>query len=395
MTGRPVVISYNSCRYVYTFRMPLIRALRADGWPVVVVAPRDEYTTRVAGEGVAFREIALEPKGRNPVRELATLRAYRTTYAELAPAIVLQYTVKPNIYGSIAARRLGIPVVNNVTGLGTLFSGGLLQVFGQLLYRWAFRGAELIFFQNPDDQKLFVDAGIADPRRCELLPGSGVDPLHFAPRPRPEGPFTFLYLGRLLRAKGCEAFIEAARMLRKRRSGQLGDLRFVLLGLHDPADPQMIDARILEGAIADRIVEHPGATDDVRSPIAAADCVALPSWYREGVPRSLLEAASMGKILIAADSVGTREPVEDGKNGFLCRPRDAGDLCRAMEAVLDLEPDERKRMEAESRRIALERFDERIVIDRYLAAVRRLARGEPQTVRRPATARAGRGATRG
>lgn len=393
MTGRPVVISYNSCRYVYTFRMPLIRALRGEGWPIVVVAPRDEYTDRVAGDGIAFREIALEPRGRNPVRELATLRAYRTIYAELDPAIVLQYTIKPNIYGSIAARRLGIPVVNNVTGLGTMFSGGPLQAFGQFLYRRAFRSAELVFFQNPDDQKLFIDAGMVDSRRCALLPGSGVDPLHFAPRPRLEGPFTFLYLGRLLRAKGAEAFIEAARTLQGRRSGQL--FRCVLLGTHNPSDPDMIEAHTLERAIADGIVEHPGTTDDVRPTIAAADCVVLPSWYREGVPRSLLEAASMGKILVAADSVGTREPVEDGKNGFLCRPRDTSDLCRAMEAVLDLAPAKRKRMEAESRRIALERFDERIVIDRYLDAVRRLARGEPRTARRTSEVSAERGATRG
>jgi glycosyltransferase involved in cell wall biosynthesis len=369
--ARPVIISCNSCWYAYNFGLPLIRAILASDHRVVVLAPRDEYTDRMVATGAEFRHLKLEAKGRNPLRELATVRAYRKAYRELNPAIVLHYTIKPNIYGSVAARRLGIPVINNVTGLGTLFNGGLAEKLGRLLYRWAFNSVELVFFQNPDDRELFISGELMCPDHCDLLPGSGVDLDRFAPQPRPEGPFTFLYIGRLLKAKGVQDFIDAARLLRLRRGLKI-PLRFVMVGEHDPADIYMVDSAILEAAIAEGVVEYPGTTSDVRPFLTAADCVVLVS-YREGVPRSLLEAAAMGRPLIAANSVGTREPVEEGRNGFLCRPKDPADLCRAMEAMLDMSADEREQMGAESRRIALERFDKHIVIDKYQAAMALLA----------------------
>ena len=322
MRNNHVVIAYNTCWYVYNFRLPLIRALLREGWRVTVLAPRDEYTDKVLQTGAAHRHIAIEPKGTNPLRELTAISKFKKAYLELSPAVVLQYTIKPDIYGSIAARGVGVPVINNITGLGTMFSGGLKEMLVRALYRYSFTRAEMTFFQNPDDRALFLKHAIVKAERTALLPGSGIDPELFAPRPRGHGPFTFLLAARLLKAKGVEDFVTAARRVKATH----GNARFVLAGSHDPQDSEYADSFMLSCAEKDRVVERVGHVDDIRPLIASADCVVLPSYYREGVPRSLLEAASMGKPLIAADSVGTREPVRDGENGLLCSPRNPTDL---------------------------------------------------------------------
>jgi glycosyltransferase involved in cell wall biosynthesis len=366
-----IVIAYNTCWYVYNFRLPLIRALLKSGWRVTVLAPRDEYTGRVVASGAAHRHLELEAKGTNPFRELMAVGNFKAAYRELAPAVALQYTIKPNIYGSIAARGLGVPVINTITGLGTMFAGGPKELFVRLLYRFAFARADLAIFQNPDDHKLFLKLGIVHDERTAISPGSGVNPEYFSPQPRGSGPFTFLLAARLLRAKGVEDFIAAAREVRAKHQ----DMRFVLLGRHEAADPEYADPEQLARAVMDGTVERPGHVDDIRPFIASADCIVLPSYYREGVPRSLLEAASMGKPLIAADCVGTREPVRNGENGLLCRPRDPADLAAKMRTMITMLPEKRDAMGASSRRYMVERFDERIVIRTYLEAVDRLAGG--------------------
>jgi glycosyltransferase involved in cell wall biosynthesis len=364
-----VVIAYNTCWYVYNFRLPLIRALIGHGWRVTVLAPRDQYSVRVEAAGAAHRHISLDQRRINPLRELAARRLFKQAYADLKPAVALQYTIKPDIYGSIAARYLGIPVINTITGLGTMFSGGLKESATRLLYRYAFSKADLVFFQNADDRDLFISGGMMRADRAVLLPGSGVDTDRFSPRPRGLGPFTFLLAARLLRAKGVEDFIVAARILKARHPAT----RFVLLGSHDENDPEFADAGMVRKAVEDGTVEGPGHVDDIRPFIAGADCVVLPSYYREGVPRSLLEAASMGKPLIAADSVGTREPVRNGVNGLLCLPQDPVDLASKMEEVMTLPTGRLSEMGAASRGMMIEQFDERIVLDAYLKAVERLA----------------------
>jgi glycosyltransferase involved in cell wall biosynthesis len=372
-----IVLAYNTSWYVWNFRMPLIAALRGRGCELIVLAPRDEYTDRIVASGVAHRDIKLAAKGRNPLRELATIGAFARAYRQLKPDLVLQYTIKPNIYGSIAARCLGIPAINNVTGLGQAFERrGALQAAVRLLYRFAFRKVDKLFFQNPDDLGLFVRGGLAARERCGLLPGSGVDLERFRPASLPavggraEGPCTFLFVGRLLEAKGVGVLLEAAALVKAKRP----DAVVRLLGKRDDADPGAVDPRALDAAIAAGLVEHAGMSDDVRPQLAACDCVVLPSYYREGTPRSLLEAAAMGKPLVAADTVGTREPVVDGKNGFLCRPKDPADLAAKMLAMIDASPERRRAMGAASRALAETRFDEKIVLKAYVETVERILR---------------------
>ena len=369
LNNNHVVIAYNTCWYVYNFRLPLIRALIKGGWRVTVLAPRDEYTDRVLETGARHRHIEMEPRGTNPIRELATIRRFKAAYRELSPVVSLQFTIKPDLYGSIAARSVGVPVINTITGLGTMFSGGPKELLARVIYRYAFARADLTLFQNPDDRALFLKLGLVKEKRAGLLPGSGVDSERFSPRPRGNGPFTFLLAARLLRAKGVEDFIGAARSVKSRHA----QTRFILAGSHDPGDPEYVDSSLLASAERDGTVDNVGHVDDIRPLIASSDCVVLPSYYREGVPRSLLEGASMGKPLIAADSVGTREPVRDGQNGFLCEARSPEDLASKMESMITMSGGQREAMGSASRAYMIERFDERTVIGTYLEAVARLA----------------------
>jgi glycosyltransferase involved in cell wall biosynthesis len=362
MTSPHILLVYNGCWYVWNARRPLIAALKEKGYRITVLAPRDGYSDRLAGIGVGFREISMDAKSVNPFRDLATFRELYRAYQAERPQLILHYTIKPNIYGSIAARFLKIPAVNNVTGLGAAFEHrGPLQSLVRMLYRFAFAKVPRVFFQNGDDKALFLDGKLIRPEQADLLPGSGVNPAYFAPRPRPEGPFTFLFVGRMLKSKGVEEYIRAAGLVRE----EYPQTRFLLVGPYDEEDPYSADYTLMTEAARAGTIELPGPTDEIRDFLAAADCVVLPSRYREGVPRSLLEAASMAKPLIAADSVGTREPVTEGLNGYLCRPGDYRDLAQKMLKLRSLSDAELATMGAASRAIIESRFNEEIVINKY------------------------------
>jgi glycosyltransferase involved in cell wall biosynthesis len=282
--------------------------------------------------------------------------------------VFLGYTAKPNVYGSLAAQALGIPVINNVSGLGTAFiRQGLLTRIVSGLYRLAFRRSARVFFQNPEDQDLFVSAGIVPPEKTALLPGSGIDLARFAPvapRERGERPFTFLLVARLLWDKGVGEYAEAARLVRARHPAA----RFQLLGFLDVANRTAVPRADVERWVAEGIIDYLGHAEDVRPLLAAADCVVLPS-YREGLPRTLLEAAAMGKPLIATDVPGCRHIADHGVNGYLCAVRDAGSLAEAMINMLGLPEAERRAMGKSARAKAEAEFDERLVVDRYLEAI--------------------------
>ena len=319
--------------------------------------------------GVRRIGIHLDRSGLNPFSDLKLLTVYRMLLKRLRPAAYLGYTIKPNIYGSIAAASLKIPAIPNVSGLGTTFMGsGPLRWIAILMYRFAFRRAAVVFFQNPEDMQLFVDLRIIESDRARLVPGSGIDLAQFQQVPLPLSAPVFLLIGRLLRDKGVVEFVAAARLVRE----EFPDARFQLLGPIDERNRSAIRAAELHSWIEEGSVEYLGATDDVRPYIAAASVIVLPS-YREGLPRSLLEGAAMGRPLIAADVAGCREVVEDGVNGYLCAPRDKAALARAMRNMAALQVDERAAMGQSGRRRVQERFSERFVIDAYLEALAELA----------------------
>jgi glycosyltransferase involved in cell wall biosynthesis len=334
-----------------------------------VVAPFDSYTEKLQAMGCAFTPIKMRVKAIDPWHDAAILFNYMRVYRRLRPCVALHYTIKPNIYGSLAARLAGVPVINNIAGLGYVFIGrSPLQPLVRKLYAVALRKAHCVFFQNRDDLGVFLKSRLVEPSRSRLIRGSGVDLRFFSPQPemgRKAGPFTFLLVGRMLWDKGIREYVEAARILKAKHP----TVRFQLLGEADADNPRAISLSELRSWTANGWVEYLGEVEDVRPYIAASDCLVLPSYYREGVPHSLLEGGAMAKPLIAADAPGTREPVEDGVNGFLCRVKDPSDLARKMERMLQLGEEARLEMGQASRRKIQQDFNEAQVIDRYMTEV--------------------------
>jgi glycosyltransferase involved in cell wall biosynthesis len=369
-----IAIGYNTSHYVWILRANLLRTLLAAGHKITVVAPRDAYTSKLLSLGVGYIEVSMR-MNRNPFTDLWLMLRLRVALGRINPQIYLGFTAKPNIYGSLAARSLGIPVVNNIAGLGSSFSSRWLMTFIMSgLYRIALKRSALVFFQNTDDRKLFVDHAILPAgAKIDLLPGSGVDLLHFRPALLPShheiGP-KFLFVGRLLWEKGVGEFVAAARLISKR----FPQARFHIMGSLDVDNVGAVPPAQVQSWQQEGIVTYLGFVEDVRLPIADADCVVLPSYYREGTPRSLLEAGAMARPIITTDSVGCRDTVEDGVSGFLCRPRSPESLAEKMAAFCEMSPEARYRMGLAGRARMESSYDEAIVLNKYLAAITTLSR---------------------
>lgn len=367
--GKTVMIAANSSWNLVNFRNNIISALQRAGYQVVAVAPRDAHSGQLAAMGVAFEALDFRSAAISPLHDAALWLRYSSLLRRYRPAAFLGFTIKPNIYGSLAARLLGIPVINNVSGLGTAFiKQGLITRVATALYRQAFRRSATVFFQNDEDRQQFVGAGMVDPARTALLPGSGVDLERFAPVPLPTGaPFTFLLVARLLWDKGVQEYVDAADIVRRR----FPDTRFQILGAADVDNRTAVPRATLDGWIASGRVEHLGATDDVRPPIAAADCVVLPS-YREGLPRSLLEASAMGRPIVATDVPGVRDAVDHEVTGLLCEARSSAALAAAMIAMIERPVEKRRAMGLAGRAKVEASFGVERVTQLYLDAIERV-----------------------
>lgn len=363
-----IVISINTAWNIYNFRFGLVKALIEHGYEVIAIAPGDDYVPRLKEIGCKFVTLPMDSNGTNPLRDLILLIRYYRLLREHRPVAYLGYTIKPNVYGSIAANALGIPTINNIAGLGATFiRDDFLTLIVRGLYKFALKRSHYVFFQNADDKSLFLQTGLATPRVCSLLPGSGLDLARYNAAPMTDlaqRRFRFLLVGRMLRDKGVYEYAEAAKLLRERGV----DAEFQLLGFIDPANDNAIPAETIRAWVDDGLVTYLGKTDDVRPHITQADCVVLPS-YREGVPRSLLEAAALARPIIATDVAGCRDAVEHGRNGFLCAAKNAADLADVMARMIALDASERAAMGAAGRRKVETDFDEKIVIKKYLSAV--------------------------
>ena len=381
-----VIIALNTAWNLVNFRSGLIRALVAAGYEVIAVAPLDSYAGRLEELGCRFIPLPMDNQGTHPGRDLLLLARFYRLLRQEKPDVYLGYTVKPNVYGSLAAHVLGIPVVNNIAGLGAVFiKDSWLTRLVRGLYRLALSRSAKVFFQNRDDRRLFVEGGLVQAEVTDQVPGSGIDLGRFALSPSPSdeaptlrypanvrGEFRFLLIARLLWDKGVGEYVEAARILKRRyagvASGDTTQHNFCLLGFLDVQNPAAISRAQMDEWVAEGIVTYLGETDDVRPHLADSDCVVLPS-YREGTPRTLLEAAAMGRPIITADAVGCREVVDDGVNGYLCRLRDAADLAEKMERMIALSPEARAEMGRRGREKVEREFDERIVIQKYLETI--------------------------
>ena len=377
-----VLISVNSAWNLLNFRVGLIRALVADGHTVVLAAPSDEHVPALQGLGASFIDLPMRVHGTNPMADLALIWRFIRLLRHERPDVLLSYTPKPNVYGSLAAHALGIKVVNNITGLGSVFiGGGWLSRLLQHFYTLALARSHQVFFQNPDDLTLFLKLKIVTQRQTAVLPGSGVDLNKFKVMPLPclQGTvssqsakqlhFVFLLVARMLKDKGVEEYVQAARAIKAKHPHTV----CALLGFIDSNSPYAIDGKQIQAWVDEGVVIYWGTSRDVKLQLAKADCVVLPS-YREGTPRTLLEAAAMGRPLIATDVPGCREVVRDGVNGLLCLPKDAKDLEKKMSQMLSFSDSQLQQMSLESRQWVEDRFDEQLVINQYRKTLNEMIR---------------------
>jgi len=354
----------NTSWYLHNFRLGLIKALLARQYVVSTLAPEDEFSDKLRETGCLHFHLTMDNKGLNPVGDLMMKKKLSEIYREINPDLILHYTIKPVIYGSTAAAKLNIPFINNITGLGTAFiKRNWVTWLVKWLYRLSQKNANQVFFQNTDDKELFKrEKLIPENVPQDVIPGTGINTDHFNVRPYPESnPVTFLLIARLLWDKGVGEFVEAARQIKL----EFGDVRFQLLGFLDVINRTAISRQQMHIWTGQGVIEYLGDTDDVREQIASSSCVVLPS-YREGLPRTLLEAASMARPVIAADVTGCREVVEHGVNGYLCKAKDVNDLAQKMRDMIKLPSYDRREMGLRGREKVEQNFDEKIVMGRIV-----------------------------
>lgn len=336
---------------------------------MLAIAPRDDFSEKLVELGCIYRELPMSQSGVNPFADLLLAWRLLNILRKEKPDVVLGYTIKPNIYGALVSRIAGIPIICNVSGLGTVFLwNGLASQLARLLYRVAFRFSTFIFFQNDEDQALFIEQIGVTVEKTAVLPGSGIDLKHFSLQAYcPSGQVTFLMIARLLIEKGVEEFVNAAAIVKEKWP----NVNFLLVGALDEAHKRSISQGQLDSWVASGLVEYHSPLADIRPMIHACDVVVLPS-YREGTPRTLLEGGAIGRALIATDVPGCRHVVNDGENGFLCQPQSSEDLAQKMVSYLSLTADEKISMALNSHRIIKEKYDQKLVIDQYANRIQAL-----------------------
>lgn len=364
-----LLMSANSAWNIRNFRIDLVRALQAAGYRVAVAAPPDEHAVALAEAGVEFHSLPMRATGTSPLQDAGLFGRYVRLMRQLRPAAYLGFTAKPNVYGSLAAWLNGVPAINSLTGLGATFIHlPKLERLMSVLYRLALRRSEAVLFHNPDDRDLFVGRNLVAADRARVIPGSGIDLAHFSPAPFPDNGDSamFLFVGRLLWEKGVGEFVEAARLVRQ----DYPHARFRMVGAIGGDRRAVPEAMVREWA-AEGLIDYAGTCSDIRSFIAEADCVVLPSW-REGMPRVLLEGAAMGRPSIAFDVPGCRQAIVDGATGFLSEPRAVRALAACMIRMIELPAAERRAMGIRARAHAEEHFGVERVCAAYISVLKRM-----------------------
>lgn len=364
---RKIAIVLNNSWSAYNFRLNLARSLTKNSYEVIFIAPYDEKYSELIKKEFNFFDINIDVKGINPICDFKTMVALYKLYKQLNIDMVLNFTIKPNIYSSTVSGILGIKSISNVTGLGTIFiKQSIITKIAKLLYKIALGFNSKVFFQNNDDRSLFIENNLVKDEKTDLLPGSGVDLNKFIPiEKEDDGIFRFLLIARLLKDKGILEFIEGIKIIKSKYK----NVEFQILGAVGVENNTAISNEELQVWIDNGLVHYLGTTDNVQNIISNCDCIVLPS-YREGTPRSLLEACAMEKPIVATNVVGCKEVVDNNINGYLCEVRNAQDLADKMEMMLNLSYDERNAMGKAGRKKIVKEFDEKIVIDKYLEVIK-------------------------
>ena len=362
----------NTARYILNFRINLMKALSAEGYEVVALSPEGSEVSLIEKLGFHHISLPIRPMSTHPLKELNTVLVLRKILHDSAVDVVLSSTPKGNLYTALSNQGTKRHQIANVSGLGSAYlRQNWLSRIVNVLYSATFGSINHVLFENPTDYKYFIKRGWTKTENASVIPGLGVDLEYFQPEMWPvddeAGIVRFLMIARIIGDKGVREFVEAARQIR----ALWPQARFELLGDSSAENPTGIKAKELNTWLSQGDIIHYEHTEDVRPYIKRAHCIVLPS-YREGMSRTLLEGAAMGRPLIASDVPGCREAIEVGINGYLCQARCATSLADAIAKFLNLTKDQQKAMGNESRKkISLE-FSEKIVIERYISLIKEL-----------------------
>lgn len=329
-----ISITANTSWYLFNFRKNTILALIKAGHEVIAISPDTDYKSKIENLGCKFAQIRMQRKGKNPLFDLMTVFDFYTVFKKENVELTLNFTPKNNIYASLAARIMRIKVINNIAGLGVVFiEKTFISRLVSTLYKFSQKKVDFIFFQNNEDKDIFIKKGIVSSKKCARLPGSGVDLSRFEYSVVTEkDKIRFLLVARLIAEKGIYIYAEAASILRKKYP----NLEFCLLGQLDKNSLSAVKPVEINEWHDKKIINYLGFTDSVEKEMMLADCIVLPSYYREGVPKSLLEGAAIGRPIITTRNVGCKEVVEDGINGFLCEPKSRMSLIESLEKFINL-----------------------------------------------------------
>jgi len=364
---KKIIMSANTSWFIYNFYKDLIKELIEQGFKIYALAPFDKETQKLAEIGCITADIKIDNKGSNFIKDFRTFKAYLEYYRKVKPSYCLHFTVKPNIYGTLAAKIIGAESINTITGLGTAFIHETwVSKFVKIMYKLSQSFAKRIFLFNSDDLELFIRLRLAPPEKLKLIPGSGINLDFFYPSPLKAevSLFTFLFVGRILRDKGIVELVEATRILRNR--GVI--FRMVVIGFLGVDNRTAITLSQINQWVQEGVIEYAGTPSDVRTAIRNSDCIVLPS-YREGLPLSLLEASAMEKPIITTDVAGCRDVIVHEETGLLCRSKDPMSLANSMEFILNMPPQKLHEMGVRGRVFVASKFDARMVYAHYISEV--------------------------
>ena len=356
----------NSSWSLYNFRLDVIRHLHQHGYNILVIAPDDEYSMLLVQEGCEYISIYFNNRSENPLLDLSLYNQLKKVYSKKQPALIFHYVIKPNIFGSLAAAACNIKSVAVITGLGYSFAKkDWLYTIVKSLYKKALRKAYEVWFLNNDDAKAFVSEKIVDIKRMKVLPGEGVNTSYFCPATDEKlqiaRKFTFLMSTRLLISKGIAVYADAARIVKNKGY----EVSFELIGFFEKNHPDSIPEEDLKKWEKEGLIQYHGFAKDVRPYLKNADCFVFPSFYNEGVPKCLMEAASMELPIITSLNRGCKEVVLNNSNGYVCNLNDPFDVADKMEKMINLSSEERSRMGKNGRALVIKKFNIESVIKEY------------------------------
>ena len=370
---RIIALLTNNDDDVYCFRKELIEALIADGFEMLISCPDGPKFELMKDIPFIYDNPDINRRGTNPVKDFGLMMHYHKLFKKYKPAMVLTYTAKPNVYASIVAHMMGIPVINNLTGLGSVVNEtGLMKSFIMWLFKLAYRESACMMFQNATNMQVAIDQGMVK-GKYRLIPGSGVDTDRYPLQPYPEGgdgktgaPVVFNYIGRILHDKGVDDYIEAAKRIKE----EYPQSEFNMLGFIEPTESHY--EKDLAELERQDIVKYRGSQKDVKPFIARAHCTIHPSTYGEGMSNVLQESASSGRFLITTNNPGCQETVEDNKTGYIYQGGNVDALVQTIERFLALPNEQRKNAGELGRERMIEKFSRKIVIKAYQEEIERI-----------------------